>query len=417
MEDVSLAGDVLRVQRRSFPLTDAEGINWFVQRETEFWNWLLEIRSYQLQNELAKYIQNVHFLRQAPVLEGEPATVSHYWAERLVELYNPGGLLLSTSPRAQFVKNIAADDVELAGFVLSELLGIGPSRLDSRQAVEALVITELYKRGIRKNVDSERAALQRVRDEWQDAMGEATAEHQRLRNNFELELRKAADQLSAVEDRAAASVKAFQGELAQQQRQRSSQEESFEAEVAHYRDQGKESVEAIHGEVETAKAELNRLTSAYNEHMALKSPVAYWQENGDTHHASAKTYLKVLALVVPISVLLLAGIGWFLLGSEERPPVGHIILFFMFAGLIVWLLRVLSRLYLSHKHLEVDARERIVAAKTYLALIGEGVEAREAERTIIMGTLFRPASIGILHDDAVPASSIELVGRLMKGDK
>jgi hypothetical protein len=414
--EVSLVGDVLRVGKRSILLTDVAGIENFVKREAEFWKWVTEISDYSLNRDLAEYSELVQFANQSLLIGHESDHISQYGINRLIEIYCSGTLLLSGSPRAQFAKSIAAKDPELATYVLRELLG-KRGRVDSHNAVEAVVVATLFKHGIRKNVDSERASLQRLREDWDDALKEAKAEHRGLRSNFELEHQTIVSRIATVEDRASEFVALLNQEINRHADLHESREQRFEQEVDLYREQGTESVASIHAEVTAAKEELQRLTAAYNEHMALKAPVAYWQENGDMHHASARAYLKCLAIAAPVLIMLLSVLGWFLLGDAAKPPLGHMILFFMFSGMVVWLLRVLTRLYLSHKHLEIDARERIVAAKTYLALVGDGVEARDAERTIIMGTLFRPAAIGIIQDDAMPASSIELVGRLMKGDK
>jgi hypothetical protein len=415
-EKVSLDGNVLRIGRRHFPLEDVDGIRQIVQREAEFWDWLPKVSNYVLQREFERYSRLQALCADLDGYGTEVASVPEYWAEEFVQLYSQGRILLSGSPMTQLVKSIAADDSELAAYVLYELVG-GNNRVDNHKAVEAIVIAALFRRGIRKNVESERAALQRLREDWEDGIEEVKAEHQRMRGNFELQLQEAIGRFKVAEEQVAEYAAKLQAAGARQQELHESQVQRFEEEVEQYRGRGAESVEALHESVAAGKEELNRLTAAYNEHMALKSPVAYWQENGDTHHASAKTYLRSLAIAAPIAILLLTGLGWFLLGTDENPPLGHMILFFMFSGLLVWFFRVLTRLYLSHKHLEIDARERIVAAKTYLALVGEGIEAREAERTIIMGTLFRPAAIGVMQDDAMPASSVELVGRLMKGDK
>jgi hypothetical protein len=375
-----------------------------------------KISGYRYLQDVEQFKKLFGLVEQFTYSGDDDAHVSRYWAEQFVELYNSGRLLLSRSPRAKFIHSLASKDEELALYVLNHFLGHRVA-IDSPKAVEAAVIAALYTRGIRKNVDSERAALQQLRNDWDDTLEEVKVDHQRLARHYELEHQQAITRVATVEEHASEFVARLKEELALQEELRSMQGQQFDKECELYREQGAESVEAIMAEVAAAKEELQRLTAAYNEHMALKAPVAYWQENGDMHKASARAYLKILALVAPASILSLSVLGWFLLGDEAKPPLGHMILFFMFSGMIVWLLRVLSRLYLSHKHLEVDARERIVAAKTYLALVGDGVEARDAERTIIMGTLFRPAAIGIIQDDAMPASSIELVGRLMKGDK
>lgn len=59
------------------------------------------------------------------------------------------------------------------------------------------------------------------------------------------------------------------------------------------------------------------------------------------------------------------------------------------------------RLYLSEHHLSVDADERAVMAKTYLALVNED-KADKEDRHIVLETLFRHSTDGIVKDDASP---------------
>jgi hypothetical protein len=72
---------------------------------------------------------------------------------------------------------------------------------------------------------------------------------------------------------------------------------------------------------------------------------------------------------------------------------------------------------MSHLHLRSDAKERITMAKTYLSLVRSKEGLSETDRKLILETLFRPSSTGLIHDDAAPASAIYLLSRLMSGEK
>ena len=67
-------------------------------------------------------------------------------------------------------------------------------------------------------------------------------------------------------------------------------------------------------------------------------------------------------------------------------------------GLILWVGRLLTRIYLSEQHLRHDAHEREVMTTTYLALTAEEA-ASDADRQIILNALFRNTPDGIVKEE------------------
>jgi hypothetical protein len=59
---------------------------------------------------------------------------------------------------------------------------------------------------------------------------------------------------------------------------------------------------------------------------------------------------------------------------------------------------------MSEHHLAVDSEERATMVKTYLALTEKNA-ADEKERALVLASLFRPTSDGIVKDDAAPDMS------------
>ena len=71
------------------------------------------------------------------------------------------------------------------------------------------------------------------------------------------------------------------------------------------------------------------------------------------------------------------------------------------------------RLFLSNVHLHTDAKERVTMVQTYLALLRRGKITKDDER-LILQTLFRPTSTGIMKDDGVPLTALEAISKLNK---
>ena len=103
-----------------------------------------------------------------------------------------------------------------------------------------------------------------------------------------------------------------------------------------------------------------------------------------------------------------------LLPSVDQPagfPTWQIGFIFLTGTIILLLLRVLTKIMISHLHLASDAAERVVMIKAYMALAMEG-GLDETHRSLILQALFKPSTTGLIKEDAVPASVLDLATRL-----
>ena len=86
----------------------------------------------------------------------------------------------------------------------------------------------------------------------------------------------------------------------------------------------------------------------------------------------------------------------------------------MLAVICIWAIRLLVRIFLSNMHLENDAGERVTMAKTYLALIRSDSLSKEGNIDTVLAALFRPTGDGIVKDEGLPPSTLELFTKLGK---
>jgi hypothetical protein len=68
--------------------------------------------------------------------------------------------------------------------------------------------------------------------------------------------------------------------------------------------------------------------------------------------------------------------------------------------LAIWLLRILVKITLSNYHLSVDANERVIMIKTYIAFIKDGKGFSGDDNKIILDNIFRPTNFGIIKDES-----------------
>ncbi|MDG1424260.1 MAG: hypothetical protein P8P89_02220, partial [Paracoccaceae bacterium] len=67
----------------------------------------------------------------------------------------------------------------------------------------------------------------------------------------------------------------------------------------------------------------------------------------------------------------------------------------------LWYVRMQMKLFLSERHLALDARERTAFAQAYVGFLGDKDSSDEAagQRSAVYAALFRPAPDGIIKED------------------
>lgn len=161
--------------------------------------------------------------------------------------------------------------------------------------------------------------------------------------------------------------------------------------------------------VQTAVDDIKLVEKQYREAMRLKAPVEYWQEKAAAHEEKATSYRATVRTAATWGGAAVFSVLALITGAAIKLPAGTPIAAYAslaaFGALtttaVLWLVRILVRLFLSQHHLALDARERATMALTYLALTGDG-KAEEKDRTLVLTSLFRPTSDGIVKDDAAP---------------
>jgi hypothetical protein len=117
--------------------------------------------------------------------------------------------------------------------------------------------------------------------------------------------------------------------------------------------------------------------------------------------------------------MFLCGVGAFhslnfvkeLVGAGGNTNYAGIAVVAVLVTIILWMLRLVVRLFLSQQHLGADARERTAMVKTYLALKEAGVAPKDGDLTPVLVALFRPSSDGIVKDEAMPPVLAEILTR------
>ncbi|WCN13183.1 hypothetical protein GV054_09265 [Marinomonas mediterranea] len=156
----------------------------------------------------------------------------------------------------------------------------------------------------------------------------------------------------------------------------------------------------------------------FHSQIELDSSVKYWETKAKNHQTLSKQWLSaiifsLIAMIVVPPILALcfarnnAGVGDVVNWLGGYDPM-QIVLSILALSILSYLVRLCSRQYSTHQHLRLEAEERKVMLKTYLALMVEGKLTETEDRKVALDTLFRPAQTGIVQDSAsvIPSDTI-----------
>lgn len=198
------------------------------------------------------------------------------------------------------------------------------------------------------------------------------------------------------------------------------------------------SQETLYNEqVSEHETRMRSIEKMYTDAMAIRIAVKYWDDRATENGKSAGTWGKAAAGAFVVGLLLL----WILLAWFDSPPtvvakaiaaagaagtpltpemiddaLGREWLSFVttkaiFLLLLIWPVRILVRNYLSHAHLQADAKERQLVIQTYLALLNDpDIQGdKELKAQILpkaLENIFRHTQTGMVRDDALPQAGL-----------
>jgi hypothetical protein len=358
----------------------------WVKKELEFWKWLDEVGRHKLRDNehiinsirspLSAINAAVDGIRQDRDESNRKRLVTNLGSKirEAYKTYDPnqpkrGELLHSTQPRAQFVHSLIETDPVRAAFVAAFFVRAPGMNYALPAVLDGAVTGILFDLGLKGSCEGEKAALERLRQEWNG---------ERLK-------------AQTVNENNAETAKEWK---AQTDNDRTQQETEFRQFI------------------ETSQADVDDFKKRISAEIALKGPVTYWQDKARDHLVKSRWFGGLtLAAFFLVGAAIIISIECFAPNlTLNEIKLRHIGLLAIGATIGVWLIRVLVRNYLSHVHLLHDAAERVAMMKTYLALLEEG-KLEDKHRNLILQALFRPAATGIIKDDAAPPFMAEWLKR------
>lgn len=152
--------------------------------------------------------------------------------------------------------------------------------------------------------------------------------------------------------------------------------------------------------------------------LRLKAPVALWETREKQHRRNAMWAFSGFLIAAVLTVAVALAVPWqfgdliaqsfyfdpCLVGvtscgqqlSVKGPLIVAGILLSM--SVLLWVIRLQYRVYLSERHLALDASEKKAFVESYLALKHEA-NVDSANEAIVLSSVFRPTQDGIIRDD------------------
>lgn len=372
---------------------DAVAIQEWIAGEASFWDWLSEPNPKKIglqadgRNKLRASLRDA----RAAAASGDLAVGSEALNKVKEHLQTYANLGLSSkTPRAKYFQQLRTQVGEIvAGAAVADFLGsawhaeaqIPP---DVRRLVHVgRIASALFDLGIGNDVSN--------------AVSTAAAE---ITNGF-----REALQAGQMENRLALST--TEAALEQLQSNQSELTQNIEREWNEFKDRSEKAASG-------AVTDLRNTEAAYKEQMKLRSAVSYWSKKGKEHRDKAAAQRWVLMAFAVAAMAIVSTVIYYVfheavgvakeLNEKASTPLlllGGFAL--LVASAVLWIGRLLVRVYFDERQRSQDAYERATMAETYAALTHENLVS-EAERVIVLSSLFRPGSDGGSRDDGAPES-------------
>jgi len=169
--------------------------------------------------------------------------------------------------------------------------------------------------------------------------------------------------------------------------------------------------EKFQGQVNQANDDLQSMRKSLLEELSMRAPVKYWSDKAKSHGNSARRLGWAVALASALLLDAVLGIIWIIIriSGGQKPELWELGSAALVTGLLLYLLRIIVKIQLSHLHLSTDAEQRAVMVQTYLSLEHHKEIMTKEDRHLILEALFRPVGAGLVKDDQSSLSVIEFL--------
>lgn len=378
-----------------------EDIEAFLIRERDSWSWLDKSTSSSNNGNVNSLLNQYkdrwaeRLINMLPQFRSGDAVVRDEFNQILRSKFTHDKLLTALDPEAASVNELSATDKQAAAIALAAVMGKAPLQDQGFLADWTNRIGTAYGLTILAGLNPSlthgiKSSLESLKTDFQKSVSDVRFFLEQIRS-------EAGKQTQTIDEAAKAQLV----ELAQQHDEKSDEQQRQFSDL---------------------KNELEGTTRAYEVRMELEGPVRYWRTKSSLHRRRAN-----IALTSLLAYSVASSVGLYCLFNEaaahlpeksEQLPIAALFkaaaFSIFFATIVLWIGRIILRIFLSERHLSTDADERRTMIMTFLALIKKrGVE--EKDRQLVLAAIFRPGSDGIVGEEGPPDSLLAaLANNLVK---
>lgn len=299
------------------------------------------------------------------------------------EIIHSRNHLSRLEPDAQFIKELAEANPEEAIYALDQVL-LEEKKMGERRRVEhtGRMLAALRSKNFSKKAAPDKKAFENAIVTWSKELADFKSRYEAQQQEF-----------AEISGRHGVADETWQ------QRANTLAEEFSEMRLQSERD-------------------LKNLKDTYETHMQLHGPLTYWRGKRKEHLRQIKS-LRLWAIITGVLGCAALFVAAWLVLPENHPaatiPWRQIGFFLLTSTFVLWLVKLLVKLLLSHIHLYADAKEREVMISTFMALIRRPESAQNLKRediAIVLAPIFKPSTTGVIKDDGGPTSLGDFIGKL-----
>lgn len=153
---------------------------------------------------------------------------------------------------------------------------------------------------------------------------------------------------------------------------------------------------------DSAEKKLKSIEDTYDQKLALQSSVSYWKAKQNSHTKSAIVWGIVSSIGIASAAAIFSYVVHEILGDTNISDVQawQVTTSLVLLTFLIWIVRTMMRIFLSHTHSREDAVERVTMIQTYLAMLRDPESGMTSDdRKVIYDSLFRPGQFGLIRED------------------
>lgn len=168
-------------------------------------------------------------------------------------------------------------------------------------------------------------------------------------------------------------------------------------------------------EAERHESKMKESEEFYEQKLAVKNAVVYWTEKAAEHKTNSWIFGLISGSLMIGMLITIICFGNYFLGLDLTKGTGAKLLtksgalqlwvygfFIISVTMIIWIIRLLVKVFLSNLHQLSDANERATMIQTYLAFEREEKTLTEKDKELVLPSIFRTTSHGIIKEDSAP---------------